>query len=67
MITVLTVYNMFVVDDNPSAVSKDEDEPDEDIASSLATLLGPDLSQLADHSLAQESKEGKVATHTNRN
>ena len=58
---------MFVVNDNPSAVSKDEDEPDQDIASSLATLLGPELSQLADHSLAKETEEGKVATHTNRN
>ena len=58
---------MFVVDDNPSCVSKDEDEPDKDIASSLATLLGPELSQFADHSLTQESEEGKVATNTNRN
>ena len=58
---------MIEVDDNPRCVSKDENEPDQDIASRLATFLSPELSHLANYSLTKETQEGKVATHTNGN
>lgn len=54
---------MFVVDDDSSRIAKDEEAPDQDIASCGSALICEAGGKSAEKSLAQESYEGCVAEY----